>query len=70
MLNWFVSESADELTDRQVLILIYPQIAGKGPEIKMPPSAETADTVEKVEQDNKERVDEEDSKKSFWDRWF
>ncbi len=70
VLNWFVSESADELTDRQVLILIYPQIAGKGPEIKMPPSAETADTVEKVEQDNKERVDEEDSKKSFWDRWF
>ena len=70
VLNWFVAESADELNDRQVLILIYPQIAGKGPEIKLPPSAETADTVEKVEMDNKERVKEENSEKSFWDRIF
>lgn len=70
VLNWFVSENSDELTDRQVLILVYPQIAGKGPEIKMPPSAETANTVEKVDQDNKERVKEEDSKKSFWQRIF
>ena len=70
-LNWFVAENADELNDRQVLILIYPQIAGKGPEIKMPPSAETADTVDKVEVDNKTRVKEENSKKeSFWQRWF
>ena len=69
--NWFVAENADELNDRQVLILIYPQIAGKGPEIKMPPSAETADTVDKVEVDNKTRVKEENSKKeSFWQRWF
>ncbi len=70
VLNWFVAESADELTDRQVLILVYPQIAGKGPEIKMPPSAETADTVNKVEQDNKKRAKEEDSEKSWWQRWF
>ncbi|MBQ6599156.1 MAG: hypothetical protein IJH79_16520, partial [Lentisphaeria bacterium] len=70
VLNWFVAESGDELTDRQVLILIYPQIAGKGPEIKIPPSAETADTVKKVEQGNKERIKEENSKKSFWQRIF
>ena len=68
VLNWFVAESPDELNDRQVLILIYPQIAGKGPEIKMPPSAETADTVDKVEQDNKKRVREGDRKKSWWQR--
>ena len=70
VLNWFVAESADELNDRQVLILIYPQIAGKGPEIKLPPSAETADTVDKVDQGNKERIKEENSKKSFWQRIF
>ena len=71
VLNWFVAESADELSDRQVLILVYPQIAGKGPEIKIPPSAETADTAEKVEVENKKRVKEENSKKeSFWQRWF
>lgn len=70
VLNWFVAESADELTDRQVLILIYPQIAGKGPELKMPPSTETADTVDKVEEDNKTRVREEDGKKSWWQRIF
>ncbi len=69
-LNWFVAENSDELSDKQVLILIYPQVAGKGPEIKMPPSAETASTVEKVEQDNKARVKKEDKEKSFWSRWF
>lgn len=70
-LNWFVAENADELNARQVLILIYPQIAGQGPEIKMPPSAETADTVDKVEVDNKTRVEKENAKKeSFWQRWF
>ena len=69
-LNWFVAESGDELTDRQVLILIYPQIAGKGPEIKLPPSAETGDTIKKVDQDNKKRIKEENSKKSFWQRIF
>ena len=70
VLNWFVAESGDELTDRQVLILIYPQIAGKGPEIKIPPSAETADTVKQVEKGNKERIKKENSKKSFWQRIF
>lgn len=70
VLNWFVAESADELTDRQVLILVYPQIAGQGPELKMPPSAETAGTVDKVEENNKKRVKEEDSTKSWWQRWF
>lgn len=70
VLNWFIAESANELSDRQVLILIYPQIAGKGPEIKMPPSAETSDTVEKVEEDNKARIKGDDSQKSWWQRWF
>ena len=70
VLNWFIAESADELSDKQVLILIYPQIAGKGPEIKLPPSAETADTVQKVEQDNKKRIKEDDSKKSWIQRMF
>jgi len=70
VLQWFCSETGDRLDDSQVLILLYPQIAGQAPEIKMPPSAETQNTVKEAEKDNKQRAKERDAKKSFWDRIF
>ena len=51
-------------------MLVYPQVAGRTPPLKMPPSAETADTLSESGKTNKERTEEADKKKSFWDRWF
>ena len=71
VLNWFCAEKTDSFNDSQVLLLIYPQVAGRTPPLTMPPSAETANTLEESGKSNKERSRESDEKKkSFWDRWF
>ena len=70
VLNWICSERSDSFNDNQVLLLIYPQVAGRTPPLKVPPSAETADTLEQSGKSNSQRTKEADEKKSFWDRWF
>ena len=71
VLNWICAEKSDSFNDSQVLLLIYPQVAGRTPPLKMPPSAETANTLEESGKSNKDRMREsEEKKKSFWDRWF
>ena len=70
VLNWVCAEKTDSFNDSQVLLLIYPQVAGRTPPLKMPPSAETANTLEESGKSNKQRTQEADEKKSFWDRWF
>ena len=67
---WFCAETTESLNDSQVLMLVYPQVAGRTPPLKMPPSAETADTLAESGKSNKERTEEANKKKSFWDRWF
>lgn len=70
VLNWFCSESSDRLDDNQVLILLYPQVAQNAPELKMPPSAETSNTLSEGEKTNQQRTKEKNEKKSFWERIF
>ena len=70
VLNWVCAENTDAFNDNQVLLLVYPQVAGRTPPLKMPPSAETANTLEESGKTNKQRQKEADEKKSFWERWF
>lgn len=70
VLNWICAESTDSFNDNQVLLLVYPQVAGRTPPLKMPPSAETANTLEESGKTNQQRMEEADEKKSFWERWF
>ena len=70
VLNWICSESTDSFNDNQVLLLVYPQVAGRTPPLKMPPTAETANTLEESGKSNKQRTEEAGEKKSFWERWF
>ena len=70
VLNWICAEKSDTFNDNQVLLLIYPQVAGRTPLLKMPPSAETANTLEESGKTNRQRTEEANKKKSFWDRWF
>ncbi len=71
VLNWICAEKNDSFNDSQILILVYPQVAGKTPPLQMPPSAETADTLKESERSNRERSQEKtDNEKSFWRRWF
>ena len=70
VLNWICAEKTDSFNDNQVLLLIYPQVAGRTPPLKMPPSAETANTLEESGKTNQQRTKEANEKKSFWDRWF
>lgn len=70
VLNWICAENTDSFNDNQVLLLIYPQVAGRTPPLKMPPSAETANTLEEAGKTNKQRTEEANEKKSFWERWF
>ena len=70
VLNWICAEKSDTFNDNQVLLLIYPQVAGRTPPLKMPPSAETANTLEESGKTNRQRTEEANKKKSFWDRWF
>ena len=69
-LNWVCAENTEAFNDDQVLLLIYPQVAGRTPPLKMPPSAETANTLEESGKTNKQRTEEANEKKGFWDRWF
>ena len=70
VLKWFCAETTESLNDSQVLMLVYPQVAGRTPPLKMPPSSETADTLSESGKTNQERTEEADKKKGFWDRWF
>lgn len=70
VLNWVCAEKTDSFNDSQVLLLIYPQVAGRTPPLKMPPSAETANTLEESGKTNEQRTKEANEKKSFWDRLF
>ena len=70
VLSWVCSENTESFNDSQVLLLIYPQVAGRTPPLQLPPSAETANTLEESGKSNKQRTQESDAKKSFWDRWF
>ena len=64
VLKWFCAETTESLNDSQVLMLVYPQVAGRTPPLKMPPSAETADTLAESEKSNKERTEEAEQKKA------
>ena len=70
VLNWVCAEKTDSFNDSQVLLLIYPQVAGRTPPLKIPPSAETANTLEESSKSNKQRTEEAEKKKSFWERLF
>lgn len=70
VLNWICAEQTDSFNDNQVLLLVYPQVAGRTPPLKMPPSAETANTLDESGKSNQQRTREADEKKSFWERWF
>ena len=70
VLNWVCAEKTDAFNDNQVLLLVYPQVAGRTPPLKMPPSAETANTLEESGKSNEQRTQEADKKKSFWERLF
>ena len=70
VLSWVCAEKTDAFNNSQVLLLIYPQVAGRTPPLKMPPSAETANTLEESGKSNEQRTKEADEKKSFWQRLF
>lgn len=70
VLNWICAEKTDSFNDSQVLLLIYPQVAGRTPPLKVPPSTETSTTLNESGRSNRERTREAEGKKSFWDRLF
>jgi len=70
VLSWFVSSKGTQQSDMQLLILISPRIASQGATIDLPPSAETADTLQKADTPNKERMKAEAQKKPWWKRIF
>lgn len=71
VLNWICAETGESFNDSKILILVYPQVAGKTPALKMPPSAETRNTLHESEINAKNRSESiRKSKKSFWERWF
>jgi Flp pilus assembly secretin CpaC len=72
ILQWFVSESGNAQSDMQLLILISPRVQTNDTQIKIPPSALTADTLDKADKTNKQRIDEEKRFHGFWVwlNWF
>ncbi len=70
VLSWFVSQKIEDLKDMQLLVLISPRVATQDVSIKIPPSAETANTLEQAETPNKIRIEDGKEKKSWWKRIF
>ena len=70
VLSWFVSQKGEQLTDMQLLVLVSPRVATHETSIDIPPSAETADTLEKAETSNKDRMGAEQEKKPWYKRIF
>jgi len=72
ILQWFVSETGNNMNDMQLLILISPRVQTNDTQIKLPPSAETANTLEKAEKTNKQTIDEGKRFHGFWFwlNWF
>jgi type II secretory pathway component GspD/PulD (secretin) len=72
ILQWFVSESGNAQSDMQLLILISPRVQTNDTQIKIPPSALTANTLDQAEKTNKQRIDEEKRFHGFWFwlNWF
>jgi type II secretory pathway component GspD/PulD (secretin) len=72
ILQWFVAEDGSSMSDMQLLILISPRVQTNDTQIKLPPSAETANTVEKAEKTNKETIEEAKRYHGFWYwlNWF
>lgn len=72
ILQWFVAEDGNSLSDMQLLILVSPRVQTNDTQIKLPPSAETANTLEKAEKTNKQTIQEEKRFHGFWYwlNWF
>ena len=70
VLSWFVSDKGEQLKDMQLLVLISPRVATQDVSIKLPPSAETQDTLEQAETPNKVRMKAEQQKKPWYKRIF
>jgi hypothetical protein len=70
VLSWFVSEKGQSLSDRQLLVLISPRVATQDVAIKLPPSAETAGTLEQAETPNDVRMKAEQAGKPWYKRIF
>jgi type II secretory pathway component GspD/PulD (secretin) len=72
ILQWFVSESGNAQSDMQLLILISPRVQTNDTQIKIPPSALTANTLEKAEKTNAQTIKEEKRYHGFWTwlNWF
>ncbi|MEI6646087.1 MAG: hypothetical protein WCP12_08615 [bacterium] len=72
ILQWFVAEDGTSMSDMQLLILLSPRVQTNDTQIKLPPSAETANTLEKAEKTNKETIDEGKRFHGFWVwlNWF
>jgi len=72
ILSWFVAEDATSKSDMQLLILVSPRVQTNDVQIKLPPSAETANTLDKAEKTNKQTLREEKRFHGFWYwlNWF
>ena len=70
VLSWFISEKGESRNDMQLLVLISPRVVTQDVSIKIPVSAETADTLELAETPNKSRMKAEQRKKPWWKRIF
>jgi len=72
ILQWFVSEDGNSLSDMQLLILISPRVQTNETQIKIPPSALTANTLEKAEKTNAQTIKEGKRYHGFWTwlNWF
>jgi len=72
ILQWFVAEDGSSLSDMQLLILVSPRVQTNDTQIKLPPSAETANTLEKAEKTNKQTIEEAKRYHGFWYwlNWF
>ena len=70
VLSWFVSQKGEQYRDMQLLVLVSPRVATQDVAIKIPPSAETADTLDEAEVSNKDRMKAEQKKKPWYRRIF
>jgi Flp pilus assembly secretin CpaC len=74
VLSWFVSQKGEQFKDAQLLVLVSPRVATQDVSIKIPASAETADTLDQAETPNKIRIEakeaEDKKTKPWWRRIF
>lgn len=70
VLSWFVAQESKDYKDMQLLVLISPRVATQDVSIKVPPSADTANTLEQAERPNSVRMNERKVNEPWWKRMF